>query len=206
MEMSTVSHAIESRVSTHHFDPAHALDEAQTTELVRLATLAPSAYHLQNWRLIAVRSAEAKARLHAVAQGQRKVLDAAVTYIVCGQLGAHAQLAQRLAPAVQAGVFGQPVSDAWVAQAGQAHGQDAQLQRDEAVRSASLAAMTLMLAAQGMGLASAPLGGFDADGVARAFGLSPQELPVLLVAVGRAAPGPVRHKPRRALAEVMELA
>ncbi|AHY09918.1 nitroreductase family protein [Serratia plymuthica] len=35
------------------------------------------------------------------------------------------------------------------------------LQRDEVVRSASLAAMTLMLAAQGMGLGSCPMVGFN---------------------------------------------
>ena len=82
---------------------------------------------------------------------------------------------------------------------------DAQLQRDEAVRSASLAAMTLMLAAEGMGLASAPMGGFDAAGVASAFGLQADELPVMLVAVGRAAEV-AAPKPRRPVAEVLALA
>ena len=205
MSAHTVASAIETRVSTHHFDPVHALDEACIAELVRLATLAPSAYHLQNWRFIAVRTPVAKAQLHRLAHRQQKVLDAGVTYIVCGTLGAHAQLAERLAPVVRAGALGPDVGDAWVAQAMAAYASDIQLQRDEAVRSASLAAMALMLAAQGMGLASAPMGGFDAAGVVSAFGLRAGELPVLLVAVGRAlvqAP----PKPRRLVAEVLELA
>lgn len=36
-------------------------------------------------RAIAVRTREAKARLHKVARSQQKVPDAAVTFIVCGQ-------------------------------------------------------------------------------------------------------------------------
>ncbi|WP_342720248.1 nitroreductase family protein [Acidovorax sp. FHTAMBA] len=204
MSSHTVASAIETRVSTHLFDASHALDEAQIAELVRLATRAPTAYHLQNWRFIAVRTPAAKARLHTLAWRQQKVLDAAVTYIICGTLQAHTQLADRLAPVVRAGVFGQAVGDAWVAQATAAHAPDDQLQRDEAVRSASLAAMTLMLAAEGMGLASAPMGGFDATGVASEFGLQSDELPVMLVAVGRAAVMPV-PKPRRPVAEVLAL-
>lgn len=204
MSSHTVASAIETRVSTHLFDASHALDEAQIAELVRLATLAPTAYHLQNWRFVAVRTPAAKARRHALAWRQQKVLDAAVTYIICGTLQAHTQLADRLAPVVRAGVFGQAVGDAWVAQATAAHAPDDQLQRDEAVRSASLAAMTMMLAAEGMGLASAPMGGFDATGVASAFGLQSDELPVMLVAVGRAAVMPV-PKPRRPVAEVLAL-
>lgn len=112
MSSHTVASAIETRASTHLFDASHALDEARIADLVRLATLAPTAYHLQNWRFIAVRTPAAKAQLHALAWRQQKVLDAAVTYIVCGTLQAHTRLAERLAPVVRAGVFGQAVGDA----------------------------------------------------------------------------------------------
>ena len=73
------------------------------------------------------------------------------------------------------------------------------------MRSATLGAATLMLAAEALGLASGPMVGFDPDGVARAFGLSRSEVPALLVAVGRAAPGNWPQKPRRPLAEVLEI-
>jgi nitroreductase len=78
--------------------------------------------------------------------------------------------------------------------------------RDEAVRSASLGAATLIHAAEALGLASGPMVGFDAEGVTREFGLGPDEVPVMLVAVGRAAPGNWPQKPRRPLAEVLEIA
>jgi nitroreductase len=59
--------------------------------------------------------------------------------------------------------------------------------RDEAIRNASLAAMQLMLAATAMGLDSGPMVGFDADAFVRAFRVPPRYIPVLLVAVGKAA-------------------
>lgn len=51
---------IEQRVSANRFDATHALADAEIEQLVRLATRAPTAYNLQNWRFIAVRTPEGK--------------------------------------------------------------------------------------------------------------------------------------------------
>lgn len=196
---------VESRTSINHFEPSRPVSDDDIGELVRLATLSPSAYNFQNWKFIAVRTPEAKARLKAASHGQQKVADASVTFIVCGTLRAHEGLAGALQPSVDAGVLGQGVADGWVRMARQAHPGDPQLQRDEAIRSASLAAMTLMLAAQAMGLASCSLSGFEADAVARSFHLADHELPVILVAVGHAATGNWPRKPRKPVADVIAL-
>ncbi|MDC8757749.1 nitroreductase family protein [Janthinobacterium fluminis] len=203
---TSIQSLIEARVSANHFDGSRALAESDIVELVRLATLAPSAYNFQNWKFIAVRSPEAKARLKAVSYNQQKVVDAAVTFIICGTLAAHEGLERALQPAVDAGIMARSVSETWVAMAKGSHPSQPQLQRDEAMRSASLAAMTLMLAAEGMGLVSGAMSGFDAAGVAREFGLGAAEVPVMLVTVGYAAPGNWPQKPRKALAEVLEFA
>ena len=79
---------------------------------------------------------------------------------------------------------------------------DPQRARDEAICSATLAAATLIYAAEAMGFASGPMIGFDAEGVAREFGLEAHEVPAMLLPVGRAAPGNWPQKPRRPLAEV----
>lgn len=196
---------IEARASIQHFDRQHTLDDACIASLVALATRAPSAYNLQNWRFIAVRSAAAKVRLRALAFDQPKVGDAAVCFIICGQLPDASQLPARLQPAVEAGWMPATLPSAWQAAAASQYA-DPRQARDEAVRSASLAAATLMLAAQAQGLASAPMTGFDPDGVHRSFGLTPDEIPVMLLAVGRAANHNGPQKPRRPLHEVFDLA
>lgn len=197
---------IESRVSTKHYDPQRPLSDAQVNRLVDLATRAPSAYNFQNWKFIAVRSPEAKALLFAVAYGQPQVLEAPVTFIICGKLAAHEGLPAALAPSLDMGLMDRATFDGWVNMAQSSHHNNPQLQRDEAVRSASLAAMTLMLAAQGMGLSTGAMSGFDPEGVARTFDLDATELPVILVTVGYAASGNWSQKPRKPLHEVMVFA
>lgn len=196
---------IENRISANLFDASHRLDDTEIEELVRLATRAPTAYNLQNWGFIAVRTPEAKARLRAIAWDQPKVEEAAVTFIICGVLPDAATLPDRLQPAVAAGYMPSGVPAAWTSAAG---GQfsDARLARDEAVRSAVFGAATLIHAAEAMTLASGPMSGFDAMAVTQEFGLAADEMPVLLLPVGRAAPGNWPQKPRRPIAEVLELA
>ncbi|WP_035061083.1 nitroreductase family protein [Andreprevotia chitinilytica] len=203
---NTVKTLIESRISTGRYDASRPVSDEAVTELVRLATRAPSAYNFQNWKFITVRSPEAKARLQAVSYGQRQVVDAPVTFIICGTLAAYEGLPQALQPALDAGILQQATVDGWVAQAKDNHVANPQLQRDEAMRSASLAAMTLMFAAQGMGLSTGAMSGFDPAGVAQEFGLADHEIPVILITAGYPAEGNWPQKPRKALDEVMVLA
>ena len=199
---SAVAEAIRGRTSTNVFDSTHRLSDAEIDALVALATRAPTAFNLQNWHFVAVRTSEAKQRLRALAYDQEKVTQAAVTFIVCGELPEAGSLPARLQPFVAAGHMPATMPEAWVGMASGMYA-DPVAARDEAIRSASLGAATLMLAAAGQGLASGPMIGFDAAGVAQAFGLSTGRIPAMLVTIGRAAAGNWPQKPRRPVAEVL---
>lgn len=201
----SIQNAIETRTSVNHFQPDRPLEDGVIEYLISQASKAPTAYNLQNWKFIAVRSPDAKSRLKSAAYGQQKIVDASVAFIICGTLEAYSQLASALQPSVGAQIMEQRIVDGWVAQATATHKDNPVLQRDEAVRSASLAAMTLMLAAQGMGLGSCAMSGFDAQQVSRAFELSATELPVMIVTVGHATDNNGSQKPRRALTEVLSI-
>lgn len=194
---------IKQRVSTNRFDPSFELDEAAIRELVAYASEAPSAYNLQNWRFIAVQSRARKRALMALAYDQDKVVEAAVTFIVCGVLEPHHGIRAAMQPFHDDGHIDEQILDEWVDEAASTYVDNAAMQRDEAIRSASLAGMTLMLAAEAMGLASGPMIGFDAAGVGMDFQLAATEIPVMLVAVGRAAPGNWPRKRRRPVAQVL---
>jgi nitroreductase len=201
--MPTIVEVIKSRISANSYDTTRTLSDQEICDLVDLATHAPSAFNLQNWRFLAVRTPEAKARLLPLAYGQQKVVDAAVTFIVCGTLNPHQTLPSSLKPTLDAGIIDQAVYDMWVGAAQGMYQDNAQLQRDEAIRSGSLAAMTLMLAAKGQGLVSTPMIGFDAVAVADAFGLAPTEVPVMLVTVGYPGSANWPQKPRKAVHDVL---
>ena len=172
---TSIQHLINTRTSINHFQPNRPLLESDISLLVELATKAPTAYNMQNWHFIAVQSEAAKIQLKSAAFGQQKIVDASIAFIICGKLEAHQQLSSALEPSVKANIIEQRVADAWVTQAMEAHENNNLLQRDEAIRSASLAAMSLLLAAQDMGFGSCPIGGFDAIEVSRQFALSENE-------------------------------
>src|SRR5581483_8510414 len=84
--------AIRQRTSANHFDKTATLSEAEIKELVSYATEAPSSYNIQHWRFIALTRPADKERLKAVAMNQQKVADAAVTFIVLGDLRGYEKL------------------------------------------------------------------------------------------------------------------
>src|SRR5258708_10298648 len=94
---TSVIEAIERQKTTNLYDASKSIPDDEIRELARLATFSPTAFHLQNWRFIAVRSPEAKARLRAVAADQPKGTEAAVTFIMLGELAVADLIADRLA-------------------------------------------------------------------------------------------------------------
>lgn len=202
---NAVIDCILSRSAAKYYDPAATLSDDQIRELVRIGTSAPTSFHLQNWRFIAVRTSEAKARLSPIAWFQPAITDAAVTFIVCGQLADSSVIPDRLAPLVEAGVMPETMVPEWEIPARDLYLEYPQRQRDEAVRSGTFGAAAMIYAARSLGLGSTPMIGFDAKAVHREFGLSEDEVPVMLLSIGAERPGNWAQKPRRPLDEVLDL-
>ncbi|GAB3427519.1 nitroreductase family protein [Massilia solisilvae] len=202
---NAVIECILSRSAAKYYDRAATLSDDQIRELVQIGTTAPTSFHLQNWRFIAVRTPEAKARLSPIAWNQPAIKDAAVTFIICGQLVDTSVIPDRLAPVVEAGIMPAAVVPEWENPARELYMAFPQRRRDEAVRTATFGAATMIYAARALGLGSTPMIGFDADAVHREFGLAQDEVPVLLLSVGAERPGNWPQKPRRPLAEVLDL-
>jgi len=194
---------IENRSSINLFDPHRTVSDAEITELIRLATKAPTAFNLQNWRFVAVRSAAAKARLRKAASNQPKVTEASVVFIISGILPDSSVLEARLKPFVDSGHMPAAVAQGWEQGAATLYADPVQA-RDEAVRSAALGASMLMIAASAVGLSTGPMVGFDADAVISEFGFGSHEIPVLLVAAGYALPRNWPQKPRLPVQAVLE--
>jgi nitroreductase len=204
--MNVFSDLIKSRTSANNYDPRRKLTDEELAQLVHLATHAPSAFNFQNWKFVAVRTDAAKAKMLPLAFNQPKVMEAAVTFIVCGTLEPHLGLPVALQPSLDAGIIDDATYQGWVGAANSMYQENPVLQRDEAVRSGAMAAMTLMLAAQSQGLVSCPMIGFDPAGVASAFGLLATDVPVMLVTLGHPGSANWPQKPRKAVAEVLSFA
>ena len=199
---NAVIETILSRSAAKYYDPAATLSDDQIRDLVRIGTSAPTSFHLQNWRFIAVRSPG----LRPIAWNQPAITDAAVTFIIIGQLADASTVPARLAPVVKAGIMPAHLVPEWEIPARGLYDDQPQRQRDEAVRSATFGTAAIIYTARSMGLGSTPMIGFDAEAVHSEFGLAEDEVPVMLLTVGPERAGNWPQKPRMPVADVLSFA
>ncbi|MHC4973932.1 MAG: nitroreductase family protein [Planctomycetota bacterium] len=195
-----VAQAILSRRSIKTFDPDHEIDDATLQEIFELTTRAPSSFNLQHWRFVVVRDQQRKDRLRDASYGQRHVGEASAVIVVAAKLDAHED-----ADSVQQHVPDEKQRQSVVDMIQRFYAKNPQFQRDEAIRSASLAAMTLMLVAQAKGLATCPMIGFDAQKVTAIVELPDSCFPVMLVVLGKPGEGEPFPTSRLPLPQVVKL-
>ncbi len=183
--MTPVEAAIRARRSVKYFDPEHRLSPAQWSRLVEAARHAPTAFNIQNWRLVRVRNPETRARIRAAAWDQPQMTDAALLLVLCFDLRAWDRQPERYWRNAPAEVAAQLVPEIR-----QFYAADPQLQRDEGQRSCGIVAQTLMLTATAMGLASCALDGFDYRRVAELIHLPEDHAISMILAIGRQRQAP----------------
>lgn len=180
----TAPEAIERRRATRHFDPDRPLGDDLLKTILRLATRAPSGYNLQPWRFLVVRSRANREKLAACAFGQVKIGEAPAVVIVLGALNPHrSHLEEMLAEQVRLGAITPEVGLGIRARASRAmeNRPDPEVW---ATRSTMLAAATLMIAAESLGVASAPMEGFETEKIRQAFGVPDDHAVCCLIALG----------------------
>jgi nitroreductase len=181
-----VPQAILSRRALRKFDPSRPLPDDLLVRILGLATHAPSSYNLQPWRFVVVRSEKNRQRLRACAFNQPKVTEAPVVVIVLGYTrGFETDLGPMLDRRVSLGGM-RP--EAAAETRGRVAGSLANHpdRASWALRSAMLAAGTMMIAAQGFGVDSAPMEGFDAARIKQEFGVPDDHVVCCLVCLGYA--------------------
>ena len=190
--------AIENRRAIKGFDPDFRMPEADVERLMRLAMLSPTAFNIQNWRFVLARDTELRQQIRAAAWDQAQVTDASLLVILTADLKAWEKEPGRYwkeAP--------EPVRDFLVPAIGHYYDGREQVQRDEAMRSCGMAAMTLMLAAREMGYESCPMDGFDFDAVGRLINLPANHAIAMFVAIGKPSLAPLPRGGQLTMREIV---
>ena len=177
--MDTIT-AIKERRSVKHYDNAHEMSEAEINALLELALLSPTSFNMQNWRFVVVTDPEKRAAIQAAAWNQAQVTEASITILLCANLNAHEDAGRYWVHAPQS------VQDMLVPMIAPLYQNNAQLRRDEAMRSIGIAAQTLMLTAKSMGYDSCPMIGFDPEKVAEIIELPENHVIGMMLTVGKA--------------------
>lgn len=175
-----VKEAIRTRRSIKHYDPSHQMTEAEVQELMEHAILSPTAFNIQHWRFVRVQDKNKRQQIFEAAWGQAQVVDASELLVLCADLNAWEKEPKRYwrnAP--------QAAQDAILPAIENYYANHHQGQRDEAIRSASIAAMNIMLMARGMGYDSCPMDGFDFDKVAKIINLPHDHIIIMMITIGK---------------------
>lgn len=174
--------AINSRRAVKHYNPDAKMSDAELTELKTLIRQSPTSFNIQNWRFVFVHDDDQRTKIRAAAWDQAQVTDASFVIVLCADVKAWAKSPERYwedAP--------KEASDVLVPMIGQFYEGREWQQRDEAMRSAGIAAQTIMLSVKAMGYDSCPMIGFDADAVGDLIGLPDDHVVCMMIAVGEAA-------------------
>jgi nitroreductase len=179
MDLKTI---FEERRSVNFFKPEPIPDDV-LRNIIQLATMAPSAFNLQPWEIIAVKSTAAKERLFSLASNQLKIKVAPVTLIIIGDLNGY-KPENPSWDELKAMLNNKQALDEYQQFAQEVYGSTKARKIKFAESNAALFAMSIMYAAKYYGVDTHPMSGIDFDGIKEEFGLGENKTVVMLIALG----------------------
>lgn len=172
------------RRSVGTFDPTKKIEPKVLEDIINLAVLAPSAYNLQPWRIIAVTSDEAKEKLFNAAYKQPKAKEAPVTLILVGNRNGY-DTSNPVWDELYTTVGGnKEIVEGAQKGAASVYGSSDEQRTKFADSNTGLLAMSILMAAQAHGVDSHPWNGVDFAGIHKEFELAPHEDLVMLISLG----------------------
>ncbi|WP_449621011.1 nitroreductase family protein [Robertmurraya sp. Marseille-Q9965] len=178
------------RRSIKNYDKSVKISHEEMTEILTLATRAPSSVNMQPWRFLVIESPEAKATLAPLARfNQTQVETSSAVIAVFGDLNNFEKFEEIYGEAVEKGYMPLEVKEMIHASfLGNIETISREAMEDIVLVDGGLVSMQFMLAARAYGYDTNPIGGYEKDKIAEAFGLDKDRyVPVMLISIGKAA-------------------
>lgn len=180
---------VSGRRSIRNYDPSVKISKQEMTEILSKATLAPSSVNLQPWRFVVIDSPEGKTTLAPLAKfNQTQVATSAAMIAVFADMNSIDYADDIYGKAVEEGLMPAEVRDTQLpAIKGLVSAMSVEQLKEMNLIDAGLVSMQLMLAARAHGYDTNPIGGFEKDQIAEAFGMNKERYyPVMLISIGKA--------------------
>ncbi len=181
---------ITGRRSIRAYDSSVKISKEEMTEILTAATLAPSSVNLQPWRFLVIDSKEGKDTLKPLAKfNQQQVETSSAVIAVFVDMNSLSYIEQIYDTAVERGLMPAEVRDRQVPGIkGMLSAVPEQQMKEMNLIDAGLVSMQLMLAARAHGYDTNPIGGYEKDQIAEAYGMDKERYqPVMLISIGKAA-------------------
>jgi len=178
------------RRSVKAYDPEVKISREEMTEILAEASRAPSSINLQPWRFLVIDSAEGKEKLAPLARfNQTQVLTSSAVIAVFYDANNIEHIDEIFSNAVELGYMPKDIADMQLQKVKPYYANMAASDlRDVNLIDSGLVSMQLMLVARAHGYDTNPIGGYEKDQIAEAFGLDKDRFqPVMLISMGKSA-------------------
>ena len=167
------------------FDQNHQIDDNELNIIIDAARSTPTSFNIQNWRFVAIRDRGLKEKIKRISWDQPQVAVNSVLIAICADLKAWNDSPQRYwaNSTKETAEYMASITQTF-------YNNNAQLQRDEAMRSVGMSATAIMFAATDLGYACSPMIGFDHDSLAGIINLPENHVIGMLIAIGKSTSEP----------------
>jgi nitroreductase len=188
LQSSAFSTVIRERHSVRSYDPTFKISKEEMSELLGDAILAPSSSNVQPWRFLVIDSQPLKEKLLPIANNQQQIVEASAIIAVLGDLEGYKLVDKIFNRAYDAGFMSEEIKNTFIANATKMYSSfPPEVASRIIYTDGGLVSMQLMLAAKARGYDTVPMGGYDREKFVEAFGIGERYIPIMLIAVGKAA-------------------
>ena len=172
------------RRSATFFNKDKQIEDQLLNDIINLALEAPSAFNLQPWRIIVVKSEVSKKKLFNLSNQQDKVLEAPATLIIIGNKEGYADSNPVWTEMLQSVGGDEKMVNGAKEAAAFLYGSSDERKLKFAESNAGLLSMAIMITAKEYGVDSHPMSGIDFDGIHKEFSLKEEESAVMTIGLG----------------------
>lgn len=178
---------VDGRRSVKEYDSEVKISREEMSEMIAQASKAPSSINLQPWRFVVIDSEEGKEKLAPLSRFNKdKVMSSSAVIAVFADRNNFDYAEEIYSTAVERGYMPQEVKDAQLNFLTPVYKKlsDEEM-KDIILLDAGLVSMQFMLVARAHGYDTNPIGGYEKDEIAEAYGLDKDRyLPVMLITIG----------------------
>lgn len=187
---------MDERKSVRKYEPGVTIPREQIQHILEQATSAPSSSNLQPWRFLVIDDQEQKKELRIAGFNQAQIETSSAIIAVLGDNEMHKNAKQINDLNVELGYMPRDIADMMIDNSESMYSSASDAQRTNIAHlDAGLITMQIVLLAKDMGYDTVIMGGFDKASFAQKYKLPANELPMVLIAIGKAAM-PARNSSR----------
>lgn len=195
-QKSALEKLMEERKSVRKYEPGVAIPRETIQHILQQATTAPSSSNLQPWRFLVIDDAEQKKELRIAGFNQEQIETSSAIIAVIGDIEMYKNAKQINDLNVELGYMPREIADMMISNSEKSYSSFSDAERSNIAHlDSGLISMQIVLLAKDMGYDTVIMGGFDKAAFAKRYELPANEVPMILIAIGKAAM-PARNSSR----------